>query len=258
MSQPHDDIRELLLPYSLDLLEPGDRARVEQALAADPALRSELASVEDIGAQLVGGVELTPAPPQLRGRVLAAIQHGVAHDDSDVAATAAPIPITSAPSRRRFRFAMPALAGGLAAACIALAVVSVSLRSDLDSARDRADRLAAEADGKDVPPGLDGATHYAVSTNSGFAKASGSLIQVSKDKWILLFNDVPAPGVGKSWQVWTADSNGLIQNVAQWSTGSTQLIVLDRADIKEVMVSYEPTTRPAPVPSSAPVADVKV
>jgi hypothetical protein len=256
MSQSHDDIRELLLPYSLDLLEPGERARVEQALAADPALRTELASFEEVGARLVSGVELTPAPPQLRGRVLDAIHQGVDRD------AVAPTPVASlahARERRRRRFVMPAFAGGLAVACLALAVVAVSLRNDLDSARSRADRLAAAANSaRGQQNELAGATHYAVSTNDGFAKASGSLIQVSRDKWILLFNDVPSPGVGKSWQVWTADSNGLIQNVAQWSTGSTQLIVLDRADIKEVMVSYEPTTRPAPVPSSAPVADVKV
>ncbi|MCW2920164.1 MAG: hypothetical protein JWL76_38 [Thermoleophilia bacterium] len=259
-----DEIRELLALYALQQLDERDQVRVERALAADPELRRELGSFEHVSARLAESMPSTTAPASIKQSVMASVRASAAHrnggtleDIADAAASARPTPARDR-ARRRW-FATPVFSGAMAAACLLLAVVALNANRDLNAAERRADRLQAAANERGGPPaGFEDATPHTVSTNGPFEQSTGSLIQVSKNKWILLFNDVPNPSAGNSWQVWTADSNGLIENVAQWKSGDTQLLVLDRADIKQVMVSYEPTTRPAPVPSSEPVADVKV
>ncbi len=263
-SNAHDEVRELLALYALRQLDERDQVRVERALAADPALRRELGEFEQVGARLGEAFAASPAPASIKHNVMASVRASAAHraggtieDIAVAAASARPMPARER-ARRRW-FGAPAFAGAMAAACLVLAVVTINTAQDLESANLRADRLEQAAKERSGPPaGFENAKPHTVSTNGDFEGATGSLVRVADDKWILLFNDVPTPAVGKSWQVWTADSNGLIENVAQWKSGETQLLVLDRKDIVEVMVSYEPTTRPAPVPSSDPVADVKV
>lgn len=265
----HEDIRGLLALYALRQLDERDQVRVERALAADPELRRELGQYEHVAARLADGITPVSAPASIKHNVMASVRASAAHrnggtiDDIAAAAESArPAPERTSRARDRARrrwFTAPAFTGAMAAACLLLAVVAIDLGRELDAANMRADRLERAAEeGAGTPPGFENATPHPVDTSGEFASATGSLIQVSEDKWILAFNDVPTPAVGRSWQVWTADSNGLIENVAQWKSGDTKLLVLDRADIVEVMVSYEPTTRPVPVPSSAPVADVKV
>lgn len=261
------EIRELLLPYALRELDAADRERVERALDRDADLRRELEVLEAVGARVVSGTELTPAPPAMKGRVMAAVRAGADRPPVDAAAPATepePRAISSARSApRRSWFAMPAFTGSLVAACLVLAVVAFDLGRDLDAAERRADRLERAAEqpgpGDDGPPaGFEDAQPFPVATSGKLEAAQGSLIRIADDKWLLAISNVPSPGVGRSWQVWTASSRGMISNVAQWSTGGTQLIVLDDPDIVEVMVSFEPTTRPVPTPTLPPVADVKV
>lgn len=266
----HDEIRELLLPHALGQLGPADVARVEAALARDERIRAEFAALQRLGARIVSGVEQEQAPAALKARVMERVRTGAEHKSPG--ATAVPAspdlveereqaPVRLDSRRRRRWFEMPALTASLAAACVLLGVFTFNLGEQLDAAQERAERLeerAEDQEGAAPPAGLEDARPYTVATSGEFGQATGSLIRVAEDKWILLFSDVPSPGVGKSWQVWTAHENGLVRNVAQWNTGDTQLLVLDRADIVEVMVSYEDTTRAVPAPTSAPVADVKV
>jgi len=250
------EIREQLLPYALRELGPDDRMRVEEALDGDPTLRRELEDVEAAGARLMASVPHVPAPASLKGRVLSAVSAGA--DRPDLAKSPAVVPITQARSAWRGQIAPFGIAG-LAAACIALALVSFGLDRDRDSERARADRLEQQAGEERASGGFLGVSSRELTTSGSMQSATGSLIRVSEDKWILLLRGVPAPGVGRSWQIWTADSRGQIRNVAQWlDGGDTRVVVLDRSDIKQVMVSLEPTTRPAPVPSSDPVVNINV
>ncbi|MCW2925903.1 MAG: hypothetical protein JWM98_3307 [Thermoleophilia bacterium] len=254
--EDNEEMRELLLPYALGHLEPVERARVQAALDASPELQRELEHVECAGARIIQSVPQVHAPPALKGRVLDAIR-----TSADRPVTEPVTSIASFRETRRRRFtAATAGAAVLAVACIALGLVAVNLSNDLDHQRARADRLAKSAQrGSELPAGFEGVSSQTVSTSGGLADARGSLVHLGGDKWILLLRGVPRAGLGKSWQVWTKDSNGLVENVAQWVDGdATRVITLDRGDIREVMVSFEPTTRPAPVPSSAPVADVHV
>jgi hypothetical protein len=261
----HDDLHELLVPYALRALDPSERARVEVALDADPALRRELDEIEQAGALLLaGGIRRETAPPQLKGRVMATVRAGA--DRAAAPAEQPPAPVVELGSARRARrrwFESPAFSGALVAACVLLAVVTVNLASDLDSTRDQLDELEQAAPASEAPASMpvafEGATPYTVPTTHEFEESVGSLIRVSDDKWVLAFQDVPEPEDGKTWQVWTASSTGEIRNVAQWQTGDTQLLVIDNDDIVEVMVSYETGVEPAPAPTlDGVVADLKV
>ncbi len=268
----HDELRDLLPLYVLQQLDEHDQVRVERALAADPDLRRELGDYERTTERLAEGMPRHAAPASIRASVMSSVRASAAHmaggsiDDIAAAAESARPADELAGRRgrragRRSWFTAPAFTGALAAACLNHADVAIDRGRDLDAATDRADRLERDAGGPPAggaPPGFEDARPYTVTTSSQFEESTGSLVRISDDKWILMINNVPAPEVGKSWQVWTANSSGLIENVAQWHTGDDHLLVLDSPDIVEVMVSYEPTTRPVPTPSDVLVADVKV
>ena len=257
----HDDLHELLVPFVLGQLEAVEHADVEAALEHDPDLRAALAEIEATGLALVAGLPRHRAPASVRTSVMAAV-HASADDAAatEREARSRPTFMPARPRSRWRRLALPAMSGALATACVVLAVVAIGLDRDLDDATSRVDDLQQAIDDmpRGAPAGFDRATTMTVDTTDEFSSASGSLIRVSDDKWLLAFNDVPEPAQGRSWQVWTAASDGTIRNVAQWADGDAQLLVLDSNDIVEVMVSYEPTVEPAPEPSSLPVADIKL
>jgi len=266
----HQEILELLVPYALGELDGEARVLLEAALDTDPTLRVELAEIEAVGAALLSGVVEHAAPPALKSRVLDAV--GAAskpHAAPRAGDTTAPgVNTPSAPTslgahraRRRSRFLMPSFAGALAAACVALALVAINLNGDLDSTRDQLRKVQAAPTARDAsaPAGFEDAQPFAVATMNSFADARGSLIKLKGDKYLLALNGIPSPGVGKSWQVWTRDSSGLIRNVAAWTTADeSQLLVIDKADVVEVMISYEASSRPVPTPSDDVVADVQL
>lgn len=268
-SDRQDEIRELLVPYALRQLDAEQRSRVERALDSDPELRAELEAFERVGADLVGTMPQRSAPPELKARVLAAVEAPDQRKPLSAGATAPEAVVAPPPeartdelARRRARrswFATPALTGALAAASMILAVVAYDASTDLDAANERLERIEREIVQEDgSPAAFAGATPYPVTTSQEFSSAEGSLIRVSDDKWLLAVKDVPDPGQGRSWQVWTSSGSGELRNIDQWQDGGTQLVVIDNDDIVEVMVSYERTTRPVPSPGGEPVADVKI
>lgn len=67
------EVRELLPLYALGLLAPDEAARVERAMASDPALAAELASFEEAASAMIAPVEPSP---EVHARLLAAIGGG--------------------------------------------------------------------------------------------------------------------------------------------------------------------------------------
>lgn len=258
----HDD----LVAYALGHLDDAARARVVEALDADPTLRAELDSIEATGALLLaGGIERHRAPPALRSRVMDSVLAGADRGSVSYLPRTAPELDARASQGQvgwRGRRWWHAATAGLAAACVALAAVAMGLRQDLDAAQERASRLATPApaeQGATRPVGFEDATSHTVEMTGGFEQARGSLIRVADEQWILLLRDIPSPGPGESWQVWTADEDGDIENIARWADGaSSRVILIDDDDIVEVMVSHETTTESIPTPVGATVADVKV
>jgi anti-sigma factor RsiW len=67
-----EHVLDLLSAYALDALDEGEAARVSAHLAECASCRAELAGLAEAAGRLV---DLNPSdpPPQLRGRVLAAV-----------------------------------------------------------------------------------------------------------------------------------------------------------------------------------------
>ena len=249
-SSQDQELRELLPAYALGDIAEHDRARVDAALAHDASLREELSQLDETMATLVSAVPPERAPAALKGRVLDAV---------DAATTRRPAPTTAPeitslqaaraarPARWR-RLMMPAVSGIAVAACVALAIVAVDLRSDLDAANDRLDSVGPLAQG----------STYRVSTTDGLADARASMVRVG-DSYVFAIDDLPDPGEGKSWQLWAAHTDGTVRNLAQWSDGEHRVAVIDGGDdVAEVMISHENVTTPVPIPNGDPVADIKV
>lgn len=251
-SDAHDELAELLVPYALGLLDDADAVRVQAAIDSDPALREEYAAIQATSAALVGSVPLVPAPASVRTRVFEAI--GAAEQRAEEPVVAPVVPITRATGRRRSRFAafaLPTFAAVSAAACIALAFVAINLHGDLDDTRGKLARTGTQADAGFAP--------HMVSTSGDLASASGALLKVADGQYVLMLRNVPDPGLGKSWQVWTKDQREQVKNVAQWkSDEDTRYVLLDSDDITDVMVSLENTTAPLATPGGPPVATVSV
>ncbi len=66
-------LSDLLPLYALGVLDRDDAALVEQALATNPALRSELVEVLEVGADLITSLAPVDPDPSVRARLLAAI-----------------------------------------------------------------------------------------------------------------------------------------------------------------------------------------
>lgn len=111
--------------YLLGALEPGERARVEQELAADPAGRATVAELAGTAELLNRAAPPYEVPAGLEARTFTALERAVAED-------ARPAPRLSERARPRLRrFRLPALRGlavaGAAAVLLAGGVLAGSL-----------------------------------------------------------------------------------------------------------------------------------
>ncbi len=73
MSGASDAIIELLALHALGALDEADAARVEAAVAADPALRRELDALREAAGILVDGLPIEPVPAAVRVRLEASL-----------------------------------------------------------------------------------------------------------------------------------------------------------------------------------------
>lgn len=138
----HEEFDELLALRALGALDGDDLRRLEAHLATGCAeCARELAELEPTAALLAWGADAAAPPASLRARLLDA----VAETPRNAPPAPIPFPERRAPSRSG---AFVMAAGLLAAACVAIAVLSawlVAARSDLDAAvRQLADARDAE------------------------------------------------------------------------------------------------------------------
>ena len=73
-----DDIRDLIPLHALGALDADEAARVEAAVAADPALAAELAAHRDAAAALGDALPPEPPAPAVRDRLMASVDAAVA------------------------------------------------------------------------------------------------------------------------------------------------------------------------------------
>jgi anti-sigma-K factor RskA len=111
-------IHDLAAPYALDALDPEDERTFERHLASCPRCREAVAVFSETAAELAYAVPPVPPPPELRGRITAAVRA----EQSQV------VPL-------RPRWATAALAAAAVAACaaIGLGVWGAHLHSELSS-----------------------------------------------------------------------------------------------------------------------------
>ena len=106
----HRETRELLGPYVLGALEPGEEREVERHLEACAGCRKEERGLRETHERLAGAaIAGAAAPPHLKDRVLAALppQEGQA------------LPAGESERTRRFRFVVPVAAALLVAVALA-------------------------------------------------------------------------------------------------------------------------------------------
>jgi anti-sigma-K factor RskA len=127
-----EHVDELIAGQALYALSPDDEERVALHVAECDRCRRQLREAEALAASLAYGVPAAEPPPDLRGRVLAAVEP-VVEAAPGRAAAARP---QSAQRPRRWswwpRFAAVAVPA-LAAAVVGLAIWNVSLHGDLSS-----------------------------------------------------------------------------------------------------------------------------
>lgn len=172
-----EHVDELIAAHALHALDPDDERAVEMHLAGCERCRLQLAEFEAVAATLAYAAPQASPPPDLRQRIMAAVE-------PVVTAPAEPEPALPPPRARRRvgwwpRFsavAMPAMA----AAVIGLLVWNVSLRSDLSGREVRSAVALPEV---------------------------GSLVSYRSGNVTLYADLAPAPE-GKVYEAWVIGSTG--------------------------------------------------
>jgi anti-sigma-K factor RskA len=124
-----EHVDELIAGQALYALSPDDEERVALHVAECDRCRRQLREAEALAASLAYTVPAAAPPPDLRGRVLAAVEPVVE------AAAARPVearPQPARPSRSWWPRIAAVAVPALAAAVVGLAIWNVSLHSDLD------------------------------------------------------------------------------------------------------------------------------
>jgi len=111
-------IHDLAAPYALDALDPEEEREFERHLAACPRCREAVAAFSATAAELACAVAPAAPPPELRGRITAAVRA----EQSNVV-----------PLRPRWATAALAVAAVAACAAIGLGIWGAHLHSELSS-----------------------------------------------------------------------------------------------------------------------------
>jgi anti-sigma factor RsiW len=166
MAEPH----ELTAAYALDALDPAEEREYESHLATCERCREELAALRDATASLAYAAPAPVPPLGLRERILERARSERA-------------PVIELRPRRRFTYALGAVAAAAACVAIGLGVWAASLNDRLNRQQEDA---AILAEGKRVP--LQGANGQLVVTQSG-------------DAVVIVSRLDPAPK-GKTYELW--------------------------------------------------------
>ena len=178
----HTELRHLIAAHALDSLDAVDADRVERAIAADETLQRELADLREVVGVLAFAAPAKQPPPALRERLLAAVD---------------PIPEPVAAPARRTWLPWRALSMGLAVGATALAVLSISLWSQVGDLRNERDVQALAVQALSQP----GAQMVALTG------ATGSLVRGPAVGVLVMNGLAPAPA-GRTYQAWIIPRDG--------------------------------------------------
>lgn len=243
MSQePLNPMQNLLPGYALNALGAEERERMEQALAADPVLRRQLADYLAATAALADGVPQVVPDEALRARVLAWF---------------APTPLTAS-ARRRF----PRLAWGLAAAVMVLAgafsgVAALQQARINDLRTDIAHAETSLAQQRTLSywaltPGVSAVSMRPVATPQMQVRRPAeprAMLVVNPERTVavLMLLDLPVLGADGVYQVWLVETDGTVHSggvVTIDASGYGQAYIHfpeQMGQVAAVSVSVEPT-----------------
>lgn len=212
-----NDLHDLVAPYALDALEPLERARFEAHLETCEACRAELAGFAATAARL-GESLAEPAPPALRDRILA-----------QAAQTPQDRPGRHGPGR--LRRTLPRLAVAAALLVGAAGVGGYALERQR-AAEQRDQNLAITQ----VLGAADAQTLSKDFANGGTVRM---VMSADRDAAVVVARDLPSPGDGKVYQVWTV--RGAETHSEGMFTASGTMLMDGVTDADALAVTVEPS-----------------
>jgi anti-sigma-K factor RskA len=218
-----EHLDELIAAHALGALDADAAAAAEQHLAECPQCRTKLAEYRSVAAGLALSVPQASPPPDLRDRILAAVE--------PVVSTAAPA--AEPRSRRRLRWpsiAVPAL--GLAV--VALLIWNISLRNDVNSLHSSL-------------------SHDRTATMAGF----GNVVAQSGGT-VRIFASPSAPPSGKTYEAWVISPAGTALPAGTFSSASTGFTLTQHGHTGDtIAVTVEPAGG-TKQPTTKPIAAAKI
>lgn len=265
MPAPHADREALIASYALGSATTDDAETARQFIATDAdaaRLYEEFAAIAAVLPEIYADTEAVPARPSaaLKERVLTAARaemgaHAAPPNRSDQLARlptiASPRSITQTQERRR-TWLSP---GWLVAAVLLLAVIglggwNISLHRDV---------AQANRDREIVRVAASGVHAYTMAGTRNAPSANATLIESSADggKVIVLAKGFPSAAIGQTYRVWLQKQDGSYVDVNTFDGGGEITLVLpgNLNGIHAVVITIEPNTRPAAVPTGPPVME---
>ena len=179
MSDPREDIMDLMPAVALGVATPEEVARVEAAVAADPELARELASLRSAASVLALEAPPVDPPPGLKDRLMAEVRADAAARASEPQVAS---PRRARPRRPGWLRTWPALAAATSAAAIALLGWNVALQTGDDPASVTSVAVA----GTDAAPGIHGR----------------AIVVQGEDTAVLRLRDLPPLQAGMGYELW--------------------------------------------------------
>lgn len=224
MNPDAHEIHALSGAYAVDALDPDERRLFEEHLASCATCRAEVAGLREATA-LLGGLEETAPPADLRDRVLADI-HRVR-----------PLPPetpTATEHDRVRRLPVRRWVSGLAVAAAVLGVAGVGTvvyqQQEPTGQVSVADQVLQATDAKRVTVSLPGGV-------------SASVVRsVSVGRAVLVTRDMPAPPSGHVYELWFQDTAGAMVPAGLMATPGSRPVLLkgDATAATGVGITVEP------------------
>lgn len=193
----HDEVTELLPAYVLGALDGDERRLVEQALAADPDVRAQLAEYEASAESLVALAPLRPAPDHLQADLkarLAARREGTP-----------PAPLRVKPRRLRRWWLIAAAA---LVVVVGVGVIALLLLRDDEPSPDQPGAGNGEALYTELAA-QEGALWYDVVPTDLEPGVSGALVAAPDgDRAVIRVEELPAITDENVFQLWLVNAEG--------------------------------------------------
>ncbi len=260
----HAERQALIASYALGSVTAAEADQARRLIAdnADAALLyEEFAAIAAVLPEIYADTDVIPTRPSaaLKGRILAGARAemgnhttpAVSRPQPDGAAAIPPRSIAEVRERRHTRLSP----GWLAAAALLLAVIglggwNINLHREVAQAnRDREIvRFAAS-----------GIHAYTMAGTQNAPSANATLIESSADggKVVFLAKGFPGAAAGQTYRVWLQNQDGSYWYVGTFNGGNETTLVLpgNLNGIHAVIITAEPETRPAAMPTGPPVME---